>query len=683
MPELLLELFSEEIPARMQLSGARDLERLFVERLTDAGYEIADARSFATPRRLCLVVDGLASRQPDQRDERKGPKTNAPEKALNGFLRSVGLSLEDLETRTDKKGDYYVAVIEKEGRPTPELVQKITTDIVRSFPWPKSMKWGSGTLRWVRPLHSVLCVFDRMSIQFDLDGTPVGDTTRGHRFHAPQELRVQTFDEYVSKLEEAYVVLDGKMRRRKIETEARALVEPLGFELVLDQDLLDEVAGLVEWPIILLGDIDAALVQPIEKGGLPPEVLMTAMKTHQKYFSVRDPKTGLLARHFVMAANLDAVDGGEAIARGNERVLRARLADAKFFWDLDRKEKLEARVEALSEVVFHAEIGTLREKVERVQGLAMKLASQIDADPALAGRAALLAKADLTTEMVGEFPELQGLMGRYYADLDGEPAEIGAAIEHHYSPQGPADQCPSDPVSVAVALADKIDMLVQFFHIGRPPTGSKDPFALRRAALGVIRLILENDLRLNLTDLFKSLQQEWPGLLEFFGDRLKVQQRERGARHDLIDAVFSLDGQDDLVLIVRRVDALASFLDSDDGANLLAGYKRASNIIRIEEKKDKSSFHGAAEPQLMQLDQEKNLNNVIVASRASIREALGREDFESAMLAAAALRGPVDAFFEHVTVNADDQDVRANRLRLLSEIRDALNEIADFSRIEG
>jgi glycyl-tRNA synthetase beta chain len=711
MPELLLELFSEEIPARMQARASEDLLRLVTEKLAEEGLTHGAARSFATPRRLALVVDDLPARQPDRREEKKGPKLGAPEKAIEGFLRGAGITLAQAEKRTDPKGDFYVAVIEKKGRPTSEVIAEILPGIIRSFPWPKSMRWGDGDLRWVRPLHSILCVFDGQVVPVVVDGTAAGRETHGHRFHAPASFAVRNFGEYQEKLSHAHVILDPAARHVRIAERAHALAKEAGGVLVEDEALLSEVTSLVEWPVVLRGRIDSGLVKPIDEGGLPHEVLTTAMRTHQKYFSVRDPKTGLLAPYFILVANLEAKDGGAAIVAGNERVLRARLSDAKFFWDQDRKKKLEDRIPALENIVFHAKLGTVKDKVDRVAVLAENLALYIGADTDEAARAARLAKVDLTSTMVGEFPELQGLMGRYYAQADGEPAAVALAIEEHYKPLGPSDECPSAPVSVAVALADKIDTLAGFWLIDEKPTGSKDPFALRRAALGVIRLVLENQIRIKLKDVLypaffrvesqiKSRQRSavsqftfGPGqyvaesfttdLLAFLADRLKVALKEKGTRHDLIDAVFALGDEDDLVRLVARVEALQSFLATDDGANLLAGYRRAVNILKIEEKKEGTFYDGLPDPEALQQPEEKALFTAIATASELVAAELERERFEGAMRAMAELRAPVDRFFDRVTVNAEDPMLRRNRLLLLSQIRDTLHKVADFSKIEG
>jgi glycyl-tRNA synthetase beta chain len=703
MAELLLELLSEEIPARMQARAAEDLARLVTERLQGEGLEAKAVRAFAGPRRLVLVMEGLPSRQPDRREEKKGPKVGAPQQAVDGFLRSVGLTREQVETRTDPKGDYLFAVIERRGAPTAEVIARAMPDILRGFPWPKSMRWGEADLRWVRPLQSIICLFGGKVVALEIDGVRSGSETRGHRFHAPETFSVKDFADYDKRLRKARVVLDAAERRRIVSERAHALAKDAGFSLEDDDALLSEVAGLVEWPVVLLGRIDNSFVAPLDRGGLPHEALVTAMRTHQKYFSLRDPKTGLLAPRFVMVANLEAKDGGAAITAGNERVLRARLSDAKFFWDQDRKRKLAQRVDALKDIVFHAKLGSMHEKAGRMAALAKELAPAVGADAEEAARAALLCKADLTTQMVGEFPELQGVMGRYYALNDGELPAVAEAIEEHYKPLGPSDECPSQPVSIALALADKIDTLVRFFMIDERPTGSKDPFALRRAALGVIRLVLENELRLPLQNPIRragilamnveigtagglTIAEVMKELLAFFADRLKVALREKGVRHDLIDAVFALTHEDDLVRLVRRVEALQKFLVTDDGANLLVGYRRAANILRIEEKNDRTTYAGHPDPELIAragLPEEKALSVAIAEVKELVDAELERERFDGAMAAMAQLRMPVDHFFDKVTVNAEDAALRRNRLLLLSQIRDTLHKVADFSKIEG
>jgi len=749
MPDLLLELFSEEIPARMQAKAADDLRKMVTDKLVAEGLVYEGAKAFVTPRRLALTVHGIPQRQPDLKQERKGPKVGAPDGAVQGFLKAAGLkSLDEAKIQRDPKGDFYIALMEKAGRPAIDVIAEIIPLIIRTFPWPKQMRWGersarNGALTWVRPLHSIIATFGPETeepdvVKFDIAGIEAGQTTRGHRFMAPDEFSVRRFEDYVSKLEAAKVVLDPERRKDIILTEAKNLAFAQGFELVEDQVLLDEVAGLVEWPVVLMGSFDESFLS------IPGEVIRATIRNNQKCFVVRDPKTGKLANKFILTANVEASDGGKAIVAGNERVIRARLSDAKFFYETDLKTKLEDRLPKFAQIVFHEKLGTQAERIARIERLAAQIAVFVGANAEKTKRAAKLAKADLLTEVVGEFPEVQGLMGRYYALAQGEDASVAAAIEDHYKPQGPADRVPTDPVAIAVALADKIDTLVGFWAINEKPTGSKDPYALRRAALGVIRLILDNSIRLKMAVplqsalifsrlsmikteqsslLSKSLNEIGPiieedrtlaaryreehgkflealeasgdapevsiemsvevkDLLSFFADRLKVQLRDQGARHDLVDAVFALEGQDDLLMVVRRVEALGKFLDSDDGKNLLAGTKRASNILSIEEKKDKRKFDGAPDASLFKVDEEKALAAAIAQVKTEANAAVAKEDFASAMSAMAKLRPAVDAFFEAVKVNDDDAKVRENRLKLLNEIREATRAVADFSKIQ-
>jgi glycyl-tRNA synthetase beta chain len=701
MPDLLLELFSEEIPARMQARAAEDLRRMVTDRLVDAGLVYEGATAFATPRRIALAVQGIPVRQPDLKEEKKGPRVGAPDAAVQGFVKSAGLGsiAEATVQRDPKKGDFYVALIEKPGRAAIDVLAEILPVVIRTFPWPKSMRWGErsarpGALSWVRPLHSIIATFgpeteDPDVVPFAVDGISAGNTTKGHRFLASQAVNIKHFDDYVGKLEKAKVVLDPSRRKQIIVHDAKHLAFAQGFDLLEDQALLDEVAGLVEWPVVLMGSFDEDFLR------LPPEVIRTTIRVNQKCFVVRGPDGGL-ANRFVLVSNIEAKDGGAAIVAGNERVIRARLSDAKFFYETDLKRRLEDRLPKLRDIVFHEKIGTQWDRVERIGRLAAELAPRAGADVEKAKRAALLAKADLLTEMVGEFPELQGLMGKYYARAQGEDESTAAALEDHYKPLGPSDRVPSDPVAVAVALADKVDTLAAFWAIGEKPTGSKDPFALRRAALGIIRLVLVNNLRLGLAGVLKSSWRDHAqhasgaseeavisDLLSFFADRLKVQLREQGARHDLVDAVFALQGQDDLVMIVRRVEALGAFLDTEDGKNLLAGCKRATNILRIEEKRDKTEYTGAPSAELYRQAEEWQLASAVDTAATEATAAVAREDFAAAMSAMAKLRPHVDAFFDKVTVNVDDAPVRANRLRLLNQIRAATQTVADFSRIEG
>ena len=808
MAELLLELFCEEIPARMQAKAEADLREALVKGLGEAGVEHGAVTSLSGPRRLAVAIDGLPPKSADVQEEKKGPKTDAPEKAIEGFLRGAGLvSIDEAEVRSDpKKGDFYVAVREIPGRPLEDIIAGLVPEIVRGFHWPKSMRWGRGELRWVRPLQRILCVFNGKTVEFEIDSLKSGNETEGHRVHGRGPFKVSSYAEYKETLQEkGFVAIAREDRRLLIEEQAQMVCAQAGLELVEDKGLLEEVTGLAEWPVVILGEMDPAFLS------LPPEVVQLSMRTHQKYFAVRDPKTGELAPNFVVVANIEASDGGKAIAAGNSRVLSARLDDARFFWDQDKSTPLEKMAEKLKTIDFKKELGTIADKVERVAALARELAPKVGADPDMAERAARLAKADLVSGMVGEFPELQGVMGRYYAleqglapidphsratspagggrsaDADGVPSspvdgggarqggggllsglaeddvrKIADAIGDHYKPQGPSDAVPTEPVAIAVALADKLDTLVGFWAIDEKPTGSKDPFALRRAALGVVRIILENNVRLDLrsaseTDVVvakafghafdkalyiaftqknaawaadlenrffsaegnpiltaKDVEEMWEeeaydpptgklynldirdaphqfierdggvlgNLAEFFADRLKQYLRDQGARHDLIDAVFAL-GEGDLFLIVKRVEALAAFLETEDGANLLAGYKRAANILKAEEKKDGAAIEGDVDASLFEQDEERALHTAIETAVSRADAALEAEDFEAAMAALAELRGPVDAFFDGVTVNADDEKLRANRLRLLTSIRAALFRVADFSKIAG
>jgi glycyl-tRNA synthetase beta chain len=724
VPDLLFELFSEEIPARMQARAADDLKKMVTDRLVDAGLVYEGARAFATPRRLALFVHGVPARQPDLREEKKGPRVGAPDAAIAGFLRSAGLnSVSEAKIERDKKGDFYVALIDKPGRAAADVLAEILPVVVRTFPWPKAMRWGErsgkpGALTWVRPLHAVVATFGPETeepdiLSFAIDGIAAGNTTYGHRFMAPAPIKVRRFADYDAKLKEAKVMLDPERRAQTILADAKNLAFAQGFELVEDEALLAEVTGLVEWPVVLMGSFDPAFL------AIPPEVIRATIRNNQKCFVLRDPQTAKLVNRFILVANMEASDGGKAITAGNERVIRARLADAKFFYETDLKTRLEDRLEKFKQIVFHEKLGTQWERIERIEALAAELAPIVGADVDKARRAARLAKADLLTEVVGEFPELQGLMGKYYAEAHGEDEAVAHACEDHYKPQGPRDLIPVEPGSVAVALADKLDTLVGFWAIDEKPTGSKDPYALRRAALGAIRVIIENEIRLSLTDItdprFEQvdrvvatrqqtnvsgsgiiaapqvkrhfgglfLDKRTIDLLAFFADRLKVQLREQGARHDLVDAVFALEGQDDLVLIVRRVEALGKFLDTDDGKNLLIGAKRAANILRIEEKRDEVAYDGPPDERLYQLPEEIALAHAISVAKDEAARAVAAEDFGAAMLAMAKLRPHVDAFFDKVTVNVDDRDLRANRLKLLNEIRAATRAVADFSRIEG
>ncbi len=694
MAELLLELFSEEIPERMQKRAAEDLQKLVTDKLAKAGLEFTSAEAHVTPRRLALVVEGLPERQPDVREERRGPRTDAPEKAIAGFLGSLGLTREQVEERESPKGTFLYAVIEKSGAETRSVLPGILLEAIQELPWQKSMRWAKNSFRWVRPLHHVLAVFGGRPLEgalalgdWTLDFT---DATRGHRFLAPGPITVTGFADYRDKLRRAFVVLDREERKRIIAEGAEILATAQGLTLKDDPGLLEEVCGLVEWPAPLMGTIEDAFMT------VPPEALVTAMRTHQKYFAL-ETADGKLAPRFITVSNMTPDAKRDAtIVAGNEKVLRARLSDARFFWDQDRAETLESRVPALASVTFYDKLGTLADKMKRVEDLAGRIAVFVpDCDGALARRATRLAKADLTTEMVGEFPELQGVMGRYYAQHDGEPEAVCAAIAEHYSPLGPSDRCPTAPVSVAVALADKVDTLVGFFAIDEKPTGSRDPFALRRAALGVIRLVMENRLSVPLRQLFGyahdlisvegglSKADTTAALLDFLADRLKVHLREQGVRHDLIAAVFALGDEDDLNRLIARVEALSGFLASENGVNLLTAYRRAANIVRIEEKKDDARYGDAADPSLFRQDEEKSVMTALEASAEALETRIAADDFTGAMDALAALRAPVDGYFDEVTVNVEDAALRANRLKTLSGIVATMDQVADFSKIEG
>ncbi|WP_375713831.1 glycine--tRNA ligase subunit beta [Methylorubrum extorquens] len=710
----------------MQRRAAEDLKKLITDALVERGFLYEGAKAFATPRRLALHVAGLPARGEAVREERRGPRVGAPEAAVQGFLKSAGLaSLDQATTVTDpKKGEFYLAVIERPGRETLDVLAEILPGIIKSFPWPKSMRWGAasaqpGSLRWVRPLQSIVATFGPETetpevVPFSVDGITAGMVTSGHRFLAPEPFEVRRFDDYVQALERADVILDADRRKDIILHDAKDLAFARGLDLVEDEGLLEEVAGLVERPVVLMGSFEERFLE------IPAEAIRATIRANQKCFVLRKSGSDELAPAFVLVSNLIASDGGAAITAGNERVVRARLSDARFFWETDKATKLEDRLPKLDSIVFHEKLGTQGERVARIAALAQEIAPLVGADPALAERAARLAKADLVTEMVGEFPELQGLMGRKYAALQGEHDSVAAAIEEHYKPVGPSDSVPTDPVSIAVALADKLDTLAGFWSIDEKPTGSKDPFALRRAALGVTRLVLTSNSRIHLIELAKKLvgvfeksisedsiwrvtaasSEEFAtkpfdreemlamiasDLLAFFADRLKVYLRDQGARHDLIDAVFALPGQDDLLLVVRRVEALGEFLSTDDGRNLLAGYKRAANILRIEEKKDGRAYDEAPDAALAASGQpeERALAEALAAARQEASAAVAAEDFAGAMRALSRLRVPVDAFFEKVTVNADDPALRKNRLLLLNALRAATREVADFSRIEG
>ncbi len=690
MAELLLELFSEEIPARMQKRASEDLARLVGERLTQNGLAFTASAAWSTPRRLGLSIDGLPTAQADIREEKKGPRVGSPDKAIEGFLRGAGLtSLDQCEKRSDGKAEFWFAVIERRGRAAAEVLPALLAEAINALPWPKSMRSGTSPFRWVRPLHAIICRFDGAVVPVEVGGVVAGSETRGHRFLSQGPIAVTDTADYRAKLAAAHVVLERDERAAIITRDATAACARDGLTWVEDAGLLDEVVGLVEWPVVLTGRIDEAFMS------VPREVLTTSMRTHQKYFAA-ETADGNLAPRFVVVANMVTVDGGAQVIAGNEKVLRARLSDAKFFWDEDRKARLESRVAALDGIVFHAKLGTLGEKVARLRGLAQAVAKAMGTDAAAADRAALLAKADLTTGMVGEFPELQGIMGRYYARHDGEADAVAEAVALHYQPQG-GTACPraSDhPVAVAVGIADRLDTLAGFFKVDEKPTGSKDPFALRRAALGLIRLILENGLRLSLRPLLELAVGQHKAavagdrdvvaeLVEFIADRLRVSLAEQGIRHDLVAAVFAKGLDDDIVRLFARVEALKGFLAADDGANLLIAYRRAANIVRIEEKRDGTTFDGATDAALLRQAEETALVAVLDEFGHKAARKLADEDFVGAGAELAGLRGPVDAFFAAVTVNADEADLRVNRLRLLARIRGTLDQLADLSKIEG
>ncbi|MFO1084711.1 MAG: glycine--tRNA ligase subunit beta [Reyranellaceae bacterium] len=683
MAELLLELLSEEIPARMQARAAEDLQRLVCDGLKGAGLDFTSARAFATPRRLALVVDGLPAMRADVSEERRGPRVGAPDQAIQGFLKGAGLaSLDQAEKRDTGRGEFWFAVISKKGGPTAEVLPTVIEAAMKALSWPKSMRWGSSTMSWVRPLHSIVALFDGKVVAGEVspggEMAPIrfGATTRGHRFLSKGTIDVAGFADYEAKLRAAHVVLDAAERKKIILAGAERMCGDAQVALKPDEGLLDEVAGLVEWPVPMLGTIDARFMD------VPAEVLIVSMKAHQRYFATAT-KDGSLANRFVVVANNAARDGGATIVDGNERVLRSRLSDAKFFWDQDRKVTLEERLPRLKDIVFHAKLGSQAERVTRLEILAEKIVPHVPgADTAQAILAAHLSKADLVSGMVGEFPELQGVMGRYYAREENLSAAIAEAIGDHYAPAGPNDRCPSAPISIVVALADKLDALISFWSIGEKPTGSRDPYALRRAALGVIRIVVENKIRLPLRKFFEA-----DDLMAFFAERLKVQMREKSVRHDVVDAVLSLGGEDDLVRLLARVEAVQSFLATEAGKNLLTAYGRAANIVRAEERKDKTlsaKIAGAPDSTLMEQSEEEAVFSALAVVERRVGPALASEDFAGAMAAFADLRAPIDAFFDKVTVNVTDKpDLRLNRLRLLNQIRATMDKVADFSKIEG
>jgi glycyl-tRNA synthetase beta chain len=697
MPDLLIELFSEEIPARMQRRGAEDLKKLVTNGLVEAGLTYASAGVFSTPRRLTLCVEGLLAQSPTTRQERKGPKADAPQKAIEGFLRGAGLTRDQVEERDTPKGRVLFAVIETPGRTAEAIIAEVLEHAIRNFPWPKSMRWGAGSLRWVRPMHSILCILSNEEgagvVPLSVDNITAADTTEGHRFMAPGRFAVSSCEDYAAKLKAAHVLLDPSEREALIWNDATNLAFAQGLEVVQDQALLAEVSGLVEWPVVLMGDIGAEFLE------LPPEVLQTSMREHQKFFSVRD-KTGKIVK-FITVANRETADSGATILAGNQKVLSARLADAKFFWENDlrvAKGGMSAWNDALKNVTFHNKLGSQAERIARIADLAHELAPIVGADEAQATEAARLAKADLSSEMVYEFPELQGLMGRYYIEASGKSPDIAAVAQQHYQPLGPSDDVPTAPLSIAVALADKLDTLTGFWAIDEKPTGSKDPFALRRAALGVIRLVLENNIRLPLrrfvpvADIFKApsasdmlgLSEETThNLVAFIHDRLKVYLRDQGIRHDIIDACIAMEGSDDLLMLVMRARALNDVVQTEDGENLIQGFKRANNILTQAEDKDGVEYSYGADVKWAETDEERALFAALDAAQAQIKPALEVQDFATAMQALAALRTPIDAFFDTVKINADNETVRRNRLNLLSRIRSICVEVADLSQIEG
>jgi glycyl-tRNA synthetase beta chain len=710
MADLLIELFSEEIPARMQARAAADLRRLMTDKLVEAGLTYADASAHATPRRLALAMQGLPAHTKPVREERKGPRADAPEKAIEGFLRGAGVTRDQLEVRPSKKGDLLFAIIEKPGRPAAEIIAEALDATIRNFPWPKSMRWGTGTLRWVRPLHSILCILTDESgtqiVPLNVDGIAAGTVTHGHRFMGKRDIAVSGFDDYAEKLQDAHVILRAEDRAELISHDAAQIAFARNMTVVPDAGLLAEVSGLVEWPVVLMGEIDAAFL------GLPAEVLQTSMKEHQKFFSVLNPETDRIEA-FITVANIETADHGATILAGNQKVLSARLSDAKFFWENDLATPMADMAAKLSNVTFHAKLGSQSQRIERIAALAREIAPMVGADADLAERAARIAKADLSSQMVYEFPELQGVMGRYYALAAGEDEAVAAACAEHYAPLGPSDAVPTAPVSMAVSLAEKIDILAGFWAIDEKPTGSKDPYALRRAALGVLRVVLENGLRLKLSALMygslrenKNLARDFgpepwllaekerkvwnegapnlrSNLLSFFADRLKTHLKSENIRHDVIEACFALGNQDDFTLLVARVNALQAFVATEDGANLLQGYRRAVNILAAEEKKDGVEYSLDPEPKLAEAGAERALFKALDGAEAEIDRSLSGEDFAAAMAAMAGLRAPIDAFFTDVVVNAEVSMVRRNRLCLLNRIRVLLHRVAIFSALEG
>ena len=725
MADLLLELFSEEIPAIMQNKACEDLNNIVTNALVEAGLTYKSSKSLSTPRRLCLMIEGLINKSPDTREERKGPRVDAPEQALNGFLRGVDLTIDQLEVRDDKKGKTYFAIIEKEGRSAPEIVSEVINDAVNNFPWPKSMRWGSKSLKWVRPLHSILCILSAEdgveTVKVEIDGIKSSNLTAGHRFMSPDHFTVSSIEQYQKDLKKSYVILDAHERADHILEDAKNLAFAQGLELVEDINLLNEVAGLVEYPVVLMGEISKEFFE------LPAEVLMTSMKEHQKFFSVRNPKSNRIEK-FITVANRATSDNGETIIAGNQKVLFARLSDAKFFWENDlriAKAGMNEWSEKLNKVTFHNKLGSQSERIKRISFIASATSRLTNADMELTNKAAMLCKVDLSSEMVGEFAKLQGLMGSYYAAEAGLPIEIGDASKEHYSPQGPTDAVPSAPVSISVALADKIDTLTGFWLIDEKPTGSKDPFALRRAALGIIRLVIDNEINEPLECILaygfylnsiavqsledksqtkyidlsnNSLEQIFEligeghskktkgilrDLISFFHDRLKVYLRDQNINHDVIDACLAMPNNTNFSLLAKRAKVLQEFCDSDDGKNLLQGFKRANNILSAEEKKDGVSYEGTPEINYAQIDEERSLFKILDESESDIIDYINKQDFKSAMGALANLRLPIDLFFENVQINSDSKIVRRNRLCLLNRIRLIMKSAADFTLIEN
>ncbi len=698
MPDLLLELFSEEIPARMQTYAAADLKKLITDSLVNHGLKFEGAKEFSTPRRIALCVVGIPTNSPASVEERKGPRVDAPEQAINGFLGAAGLkSIKDAQIKSDpKKGDYYVAVTEKPSQETGKLLLESIPQIIRKFSWPKSMKWGTTKMQWVRPLHSVLCTFgpeteETQTIKFDLDGIPVGKSTQGHRFMSKGKLEIRRYSDYVEKLEKSYVILDPNRRRDIILHDARTLATAQGLELVEDEDLLQEVTGLVEWPVVLLGKFENTYID------LPDEVIKTTIRKNQKCFVLRKTDSKMLANQFVMVSNIDASDSGKAIIAGNERVISARLSDAQFFWNLDLKIPLESRLSDLKNVVFHEKLGTVADRVERINQFAQILTKFTNVDSKIVERSVNLIKNDLVTEMVKEFPELQGVMGSYYAQMQGEDSAVCDAIKDHYKPLGPNDEIPTRPVSITLALAEKFEILAGFWAIGEKPTGSKDPYALRRAALGIVAIILENKLRIPIREIvtagfglfdqnssLRNGQNETADdLMLFFIERLKIQLRERGGHYDYIDAVFALEGKDDLVDIVNRIEALEQFLTGEVGTKLLAGYKRAVNILLVEEKRDGKTIDGQPKSKLTIEKAETLLIDKLELVQSELNNLVKNEKYVQVMMALGSLKGPIDEFFEGVLVNDENPEIRLNRLKILSQIRNVMLTVADFSKIAG